>query len=83
MLTVSPGKQAKGIGKLLLFFAEDAARQTGGSRIYMKVIDVRTELIDWYLRHGYHDTGERIAFKGDGADVPKQEIFFAVLDKDI
>ena len=81
MLTVSPSEQARGIGKELLFFAESAARQMGGTRIYMKVIDVRTELIGWYLRHGYRDTKERIAFKGDGADVPKQPIFFAVLEK--
>lgn len=81
MLTVSPGVQAKGIGKQLLFFAEDAARQMDGHRIYMKVIDIRTELIDWYLRHGYTDTKERIPFKGDGTDTPKEEIFFAVLEK--
>ncbi len=81
MLTVSPLLQVKGIGRQLLLFAEEAAKQMGGKRIYMKVIDVRTELIAWYLRHGYHDTKERIAFAGDGNDVPKQEIFFAVLQK--
>jgi len=34
----------------------------------MTVISVRTELIDWYRRHGYVDTGERKPFIAD--DLP-------------
>jgi len=83
MLTVSPDVQAKGIGRQLLSFSEAAAKQWGAIRIYMKVIDVRTELINWYLRHGYEDTKQRIPFKGDGADVPKQPIYFTVLQKQL
>jgi GNAT superfamily N-acetyltransferase len=81
MLTVSPDAQANGIGKQLLLFCEETAKQWGAIRIYMRVIDVRTELINWYLRHGYENTRQRISFKGDGADVPKQPIFFTVLQK--
>lgn len=33
--------------------------------IYMLVIAVRTELINWYIRHGYRDTGERKPFVED------------------
>jgi hypothetical protein len=32
----------------------------------MTVISVRTELIDWYKRHGYVDTGVRLPFAEDG-----------------
>lgn len=83
MLTVSPDAQSKGIGKQLLSFSEDTAKQLGAARIYMRVIDVRTKLINWYLRHGYEDTKQRIPFKGDGSDVPKQPLFFTVLQKQL
>lgn len=81
MLTVSPLLQGQGTGKTLMRFAEDYAKQQGCSAIYMRVIDCRDELLQWYHRQGYADTGERIPFKGDGRDVPNQEINFAILRK--
>jgi ribosomal protein S18 acetylase RimI-like enzyme len=30
-----------------------------GTSIYMHVISVRTDIIEWYMRHGYNDNGER------------------------
>lgn len=81
MLTVSPLHQGGGTGTRLLQFSEDHARQQGCGSIYMRVISSRTELLDWYLRKGYTDTGTRIPFQGDGADMPKQPISFALLEK--
>jgi GNAT superfamily N-acetyltransferase len=57
MLSVRPTLQALGMGKLILRYAENFARQKGLQRICMTVIDKRTELIAWYNRHGYLPTG--------------------------
>ena len=62
MFAVSPETQGGGIGKQLLSAAEEYASGAGSSTIYMSVIDIREELIAWYIRHGYFDTGERIPF---------------------
>ncbi|GIQ60040.1 N-acetyltransferase [Flavobacterium collinsii] len=62
MLTVSPKLQNSGIGKKMLAEAENHAKTLGLSSIIMTVISVREELIAWYKRHGYVDTGEREAF---------------------
>ena len=62
MLTVSPGLQGKGIGKRLLQAAEDKARELGCNKTEMSVISIRRELIDWYKRRGYTDTGVIIPF---------------------
>ncbi|MFT3704961.1 MAG: GNAT family N-acetyltransferase [Agriterribacter sp.] len=82
MFSVSPLLQGGGIGKKLLQAAEEYAHQINGIAIYMSVISVRTELIDWYKRYGYVDTGKRIAFEEDnvsGRHVKKLE--FMVLEK--
>jgi ribosomal protein S18 acetylase RimI-like enzyme len=65
MLSVQPQLQGGGIGKQLLQAAEEYAKALHCTAIYMSVISVRTELIQWYERHGYKDTGERYPFEGD------------------
>ncbi|MDQ5929898.1 MAG: hypothetical protein QG594_1679, partial [Bacteroidota bacterium] len=74
MLTVLPELQNRGIGKKLLSGAEDHAKTIGLSSIIMTVISVREELIRWYKRHGYFDTGKREAF-------PESEIHVAISDE--
>jgi len=82
MFSVSPASQGGGIGKKLLVAAEDHAREVDCSMIYMTVISVRTELIDWYKRNGYVDTGERKPFTEDGLTGKHlQKLEFAVLEK--
>jgi ribosomal protein S18 acetylase RimI-like enzyme len=66
MFSVSPQLQGVGIGKKLLQAAEEYAEHVNCTTIYMSVISVRSELIDWYKRHGYIDTGERKPFAEDG-----------------
>jgi len=84
MFSVSPLEQGNGIGKKLLQAAEIYARSVDCQSIYMTVISVRTELIDWYIRHGYHDTGERKAFEEDNITGKHlQQLEFAVLEKPI
>jgi len=66
MFAVLPQLQGEGIGKKILQAAEEYALHVNAGSIYMSVISVRTELIDWYKRHGYVDTGERKPFTEDG-----------------
>jgi ribosomal protein S18 acetylase RimI-like enzyme len=83
MLTVSPELQNGGIGKKLLAEAENHAKSLGLSSIIMTVISVRDELIAWYSRHGYVDTGEREAFPESDryVSVSEEPLEFVYLEK--
>ncbi len=83
MLSVKPFTQGKGIGKQLLQAAEAFAINNGCTIIYMTVISSRSELISWYVRHGYQLTGERKPFEVPDSrwGIPRQELEFAVLEK--
>lgn len=82
MLSVSPQLQGKGIGKEMLMAAEEYANQVNCLSIYMTVISLRYELIEWYKRFGYIDTGERKAFKEDGKSGRHlQPLKFMVMEK--
>lgn len=82
MFSVLPQLQGGGIGKKLLQAAEAYALHVNCGAIYMSVISVRTELIDWYMRHGYADTGERKPFTEDGVTGKHlQQLEFMILEK--
>lgn len=83
MLTVRPHLQGKGIGKILLKAAEEEAHNQKCTSIFMTVISVRKELIDWYMRHGFKPTGEKkpFAFNDPRFGQPKQPLEFIVLEK--
>jgi ribosomal protein S18 acetylase RimI-like enzyme len=83
MLTVSPELQNSGIGKKLLQQAEIFAAAKGLSKIVMTVISVRDELILWYKRNGYRDTGKREPFpEGDvHISISATPLEFIVLEK--
>jgi ribosomal protein S18 acetylase RimI-like enzyme len=83
MLTVDPATQGKGIGKILMEGGEDLARKEKCKSVNMTVITVRTELIDWYRRHGYIDTGKRkpFAFSDPRFGKPKKPLEFMVMEK--
>ena len=66
MLSVLPQLQGFGVGKHLLQAAEEYAQYLQCGSIYMSVISVRTDIINWYKRHGYTDTGEKKPFIEDG-----------------
>jgi ribosomal protein S18 acetylase RimI-like enzyme len=84
MLTVDPNIQAQGIGKKLLRAAEEQAKIFGCSSIEMTVISVRIELIEWYKRNGYVDTGETKPFPQDERfGIPAKPIEFTVLAKQL
>ncbi len=84
MFAVRPGLQGGGTGSALLAEAERIAASHGLAHVEMTVLSVRTELIDFYLRRGYVDTGESRPFPyGDERfGTPRtEELRFAVLVK--
>ncbi|MGO4905132.1 GNAT family N-acetyltransferase [Flavobacterium sp. W20_MBD1_R3] len=85
MLTVSPELQNSGVGKKLLQQAALHALELGLPRIVMTVISVRDELIAWYKRHGYEDTGVREPFPASAVHIPitEEPLEFIVLEKRI
>ncbi|MDX1943334.1 MAG: GNAT family N-acetyltransferase [Saprospiraceae bacterium] len=85
MLSVSPQLQAKGIGKQLLQAADVHARQQRCRAIFMTVFSLRPELIAWYERHGYQQTGETVPYHpNEKFEVAMtQELVFLVLEKAI
>jgi ribosomal protein S18 acetylase RimI-like enzyme len=67
MLCVDPALQAGGLGRALIAAAETAAREAlGAGTIEMTVIDRRAELIAWYERRGYVQSGETRPFPVPG-----------------
>ncbi|HWJ90826.1 MAG TPA: GNAT family N-acetyltransferase [Flavisolibacter sp.] len=84
MLSVDPEIQARGIGKTLLRAAEVQAKKIGCALIEMTVISVRKELIAWYERNGYHETGIIKPFPNDGRfGEHRQPLQFIVLEKEV
>jgi len=85
MLTVSPKLQNSGIGKKLLQQAEEHALKLRLPKIVMTVISIREELIAWYNRHGFVDTGIREPFPLNDTDavISQQPLEFIVLEKKV
>jgi ribosomal protein S18 acetylase RimI-like enzyme len=83
MLSVKPDIQGGGIGKKLMQASEVFAREQQCKSVFMTVISARQLLIDWYVRHGYHLTGERKPFIMPDSrwGIPKQKLEFVVLEK--
>jgi GNAT superfamily N-acetyltransferase len=83
-LTVDPGTQNAGQGRVLLAAAEAWARERGAARVRMTVVNVRESLIAWYLRRGYAPTGETAPFPygDDRFGKPlRDDLAFVVLEK--
>lgn len=84
MLSVEPAFQNAGIGKKLIKASEEFALAHNCTYSYMTVIDIRNELIKFYNRLGYYDTGERIPFVEDAVSGKHlQPLRFMVMKKDL
>ena len=82
MLTVSPELQGGGIGKILLQASEVQAKKWNCTSIVMNVIPQRDELIAWYEKRGYKDSGKRKPFPDDGKfGKPRAPLEFYILEK--
>lgn len=63
MLAVDVACQSQGLGGKVLAFAEDyAVQEWGSTKMEFDVVNTRTELIAWYKRRGYHETGKTTPF---------------------
>lgn len=82
MFSVSPEAQGAGIGKKILLAAEQHALNVDSKSIYMHVISLRTDIIEWYTRHGYVDSGNSKPFMEDALTGKHlQPLEFMVLEK--
>lgn len=85
MLTVRPQLQNAGLGKSILLSAEQWAELRWAVKsIEMTVIQKRTELIAWYERRGYVNTGrvEPFPYGNEKFGIPKMvDLEFVVLEK--
>lgn len=82
MLTVSPELQGKGVGKMLLLASEEKAKELDCKSVVMTVITRRHELIDWYKRHGYYETGQKQPFPvGEKFGKPRMPLEFLTMKK--
>lgn len=84
MLTVSPLLQTNGVGRQMLHEAEIVANQLKCNIIFMTVITTRHELISWYERRGYRNTGRTVPFPhGSKFGETDQQIVLAVFEKEV
>jgi ribosomal protein S18 acetylase RimI-like enzyme len=85
MFAVRPTLQARGIGGALLACAEHVAREEyGATKTKMTVLEQRPELLAWYARKGYRDTGETEPFPygNERFGLPRRDdLRFRVLQK--
>lgn len=86
LFAVSPDAQGSGIGKRLIAYAESyAAGRWASTRMEMTVIRQRSDLIAFYERRGYRDTGIRSPFPyGDERfGIPQRgDLEFTLLEKE-
>lgn len=87
MLTIMPTLQSSGLGKALLSAAENFVLRTwNATLVTMTVIEQRPELIAWYERRGYSQTGETAAFPyGDArfGEPKRPDLRFVVLSQSL
>lgn len=87
MLTVDVDFQKRGLGDYLLKIAEDFARREFSAEcMIMTVLKQRPELLEWYYRRGYIDTGKREPFPYGDERFGKPliaDLEFKVLEKNL
>lgn len=63
MLAVEPDRQTFGLGTMMLMEAETYAKSSlGATEFMLVVIRARNELVEFYRRRGYQETGKRLAY---------------------
>ena len=87
MFAVDPQRQACGVGKAILAEAERIVRDEWKLPLMrMTVIDLREDLIAWYLRRGYRRTGTKKPFPAVDPrfGIPKRDdLRFEVLEREL
>jgi ribosomal protein S18 acetylase RimI-like enzyme len=86
LLSVRPGLQGRGVGRVVVAKAEDEARaRWAAAQMRMRVIRQREDLIAWYERLGYRRNGETVPFPYEtpGVIAKRSDLEFVVLIKPI
>jgi ribosomal protein S18 acetylase RimI-like enzyme len=86
MLTVDPSQQGQGIGKMLIEESEALASFWDCTKLTMTVINRRPELLAWYQKMGFKNTGKTKPFPyGDERfGIPKvKDLEFVVLERKV
>ena len=86
MLTIKPDLQNKGLGKWMMTEAEAFAKNSGGVKIILGVLNPRVELMSWYERRGYARNGQREDFPygEEKFGIPKiKDLHFVMFEKTI
>jgi N-acetylglutamate synthase-like GNAT family acetyltransferase len=78
LLSVDPARQKSGIGKQLVFAAEECARHAGCRFMDLRIVNLREELPGFYSRLGYVEDGTS-AFPEHAH--PKQPCHFVNMSK--
>ncbi|TPX10291.1 uncharacterized protein E0L32_008696 [Thyridium curvatum] len=87
LFAVDPKRQAGGIGRQVLAYAEGYARAQWGVRgLEMSVIWTREELIAWYVRRGFVRTAETAPFPYESlvnGEALRDDLHFTILRKEL
>ena len=87
LFAVDPQRQGGGIGRAVLAEAERYAREEWGlKRLEMRVIWIRGELIDWYVRRGWTKTETTSKFPyevldGERRKATRDDLHFVHLER--
>jgi N-acetylglutamate synthase-like GNAT family acetyltransferase len=80
LLSVDPGRQRSGLGRLLMRAAEEDCRAAGARGIDLQIVSLRTELPGYYRCLGYDESGT--APFPEHAQ-PKQPCYFIKMSKEL
>ena len=86
MLSVNQRFQSNGLGRQVLEYAEDYCRRTwSATTMELNALSTRQNLISWYQRRGYRETGGTSPFPRDkfsDLDLPA-DLYFVEMEKDL
>jgi GNAT superfamily N-acetyltransferase len=80
MLAVSPVLHGKGVGGLILAYAEQKMIEAGKTKSGCQVASPIPRLIEYYQKLGYQLTGETMDWESDNL---KQKCWFILMRKDL
>jgi ribosomal protein S18 acetylase RimI-like enzyme len=81
MLAVDPALQGGGRGRRLIDAVEERARERGCAFMDIRIADLREELLSYYRRLSYLETGETQPFTDSVAHLLKRPCHFVTLRK--
>ena len=82
LLSVDPSRQKAGIGRRLVAAAEEFARETGAHYMDLRIIHLRTELLEIYGKMGYQITGTE-PYPDERNHMLTQPVHFITMTKEL